>query len=110
LATSALAAPSLLEGVGEHHPGSHHQESAHHELPHHESNHHNNPHHEVAFETSASELDEVRHVIGLIKDDRQVPDEFGHYNFEIESEDGIIRSESGSVGSSGAIVQTGSYS
>ncbi|XP_047475718.1 pupal cuticle protein 36-like isoform X3 [Penaeus chinensis] len=49
--------------------------------------------------------------IPIITDDRQGPDEFGNYNFNFETANGIIREEQGAPqGETGAVAQQGSWS
>ncbi|XP_069988727.1 pupal cuticle protein 20-like isoform X2 [Penaeus vannamei] len=49
--------------------------------------------------------------IPIITDDRQGPDEFGNYNFNFETANGIIREEQGAPqGETGAVAQQGAWS
>ncbi|XP_042859211.1 pupal cuticle protein 36-like [Penaeus japonicus] len=49
--------------------------------------------------------------IPIIVDDRQGPDEFGNYNFNFETANGIIRQEQGAPqGETGAVAQQGAWS
>ncbi|XP_027208926.2 cuticle protein AMP1A-like [Penaeus vannamei] len=48
-------------------------------------------------------------VVAILRDDRVIEDD-GRYNFDMETANGIVMSESGSHGLEGAIVSAGSYS
>ncbi|XP_042230797.1 cuticle protein AM1199-like [Homarus americanus] len=50
-------------------------------------------------------------VVPILKDERQGPDEFGNYNFEFETGDGISRHEQGAPqGETGAVASQGGWS